>query len=36
MFNSSLGIENDDELYGFAVINVKLVDSLIWIPFFLN
>ena len=27
--NSSIGMENDNELYGFSVVKVKLVDSLI-------
>ena len=27
--NSSLGMENNGELYGFSVVKVKLVDSLI-------
>ena len=27
--NSSIGMENNDELYGFSTVKVKLVDSLI-------
>ena len=26
-FNSSLGMKNDDEMYGFSSVKVKLVDS---------
>ena len=31
MFNSPLGMENDDELYAFSAIKVKLVDIVSWI-----
>ena len=35
-FNSSYGMEYNDQLYGFSAVKVKLVDSLICRPFILS
>ena len=34
--NPSIGMENNDELYGVSAVKVKLVASLMWRPFILR